>query len=392
VTAVPENSAPAPTSSFDPTLDLGEPDAPTAGKAPETATPVSITLGTHNACNAKCIFCMEGRFGGFGLDFYKEFFEKKLGPYLAEAEQITFTGFGETLLLPDIAPFLDHLNRTLPNTKKIFTTNGTALTPGVVEKLRTGKYLIQISLHASRADIHEQLTLLPGEFSVILENIRALRKAAGENLEITLVNVVNTLNVDDLPEFVKLGWDLGVHRVRAYYLTAFKPEHLRLSCFFDQARANRALQAARELHQSLASRDSSRRFQLFLPASFGSSQDASTSPVQCRLPWQHIFVDIYGSVLPCCQWGEVVDNLNKTSAEAIWNGPFYKTLRASMSSGDLLPACQKCPRFKPANVNDLLAHITSRPDQKKAILAALSPKDTGDVGADVSGKSLSLPC
>src|SRR5579872_4821386 len=87
------------------------------------STPRLVTLGTHNSCNAKCIFCLEGRYDRFNLQLYKDFFEARMGRYIKNAEKVTFTGFGEILWVPGIEEFLDYINETLPETWKIFTTN-----------------------------------------------------------------------------------------------------------------------------------------------------------------------------------------------------------------------------------------------------------------------------
>ncbi|HXT01901.1 MAG TPA: radical SAM protein, partial [Elusimicrobiota bacterium] len=144
------------------------------------STPRHITLGTHNACNAKCVFCLEGNYTRFSLELYREFFEGRMGHFIRNAESLTFTGFGEILYVPGIEKFLDYINETLPNTKKIFTTNGTPLTEPIARRLLEGDHTVQISLHATNAALHQKLTLLEGQFEPILRNIRALvaRRAA----------------------------------------------------------------------------------------------------------------------------------------------------------------------------------------------------------------------
>lgn len=379
-----------PTTHFDPNLDLNQAEFREGAEALASTAPL-VTLGTHNACNAKCIFCLEGNYSKFSLPIYKDFFEAKMGRFLANAEQVTFTGFGETLLLPDIEEFLDHINATLPRTRKIFTTNGTALRPGVIERLKKGNYLIQVSLHASHAALHEKLTLLRNQFDGILQGVRALTAlpddpAPGTSMRVTLVDVLTTHNIDDLPAFLRLAWDLRAWRVRASYMTMFKPEHVEMSCYFDQERANAAVREARAVLKELRASDPARAMGAFLPPLFGDAPDAKEPAApdpgappapppelagRCTAPWTQIYTDLHGSVLPCCFWGKVEANLKDTPIDEIWNGPFYQSLRKSMASGDPHPTCKSCVRYQPRNLDDLDSHVTSRPDQRQAVMAQI---------------------
>ncbi|MFI5350847.1 MAG: radical SAM/SPASM domain-containing protein, partial [Elusimicrobiota bacterium] len=309
------------------------------------STPRHVTLGTHNACNAKCIFCLEGAYTRFNLALYKDFFEAKMGHYIRAAESVTFTGFGEILWVPGIEEFLDHINETLPNVKKIFTTNGTPLKSPVVERLLTGDYIIQISLHAANAALHEKLTLLEGQFEPILENIRALVALRAEKKKrlglsalnhphLRLFSVLNTHNIDDVSAFVQQAYDLGVQSVRCFYMTMFAPEHIEQSCAFDPERANRSIRKAMALAERLKNQPRSEHFfKVELPPLFGEHRPQA--PTLCSDPWQYLYVELQGSVQPCCFWGRHIGNLNQgDSVDEIWNGGLYRSLRKGMASGE----------------------------------------------------------
>ena len=347
------------------------------------STPRDVTLGTHNACNAKCVFCLEGDYSRFNLELYKNFFEAKMGHIIRGAESVTFTGFGEILWVPGIEEFLDYINETLPDVKKIFTTNGTPLKSPVVERLLTGDYIIQISLHAANAALHQKLTQLEGQFEPILENIRALvalrtekRKRLGlEGLNhphLRLFSVLNAHNIDDVSEFVQQAYDLGVQSVRCFYMTMFAPEHIEMSCAFDPERANRAIRKAMALVERLESRPGPDHFfKVELPPLFGEHR--AQAPTRCTDPWQYLYVELQGSVQPCCNWGKHVGNLNQgDSVDGIWNGELYRSLRKGMASGDPLPFCRSCVRYNSYNVDDLLCHITNRPEAQRSLLREIS--------------------
>jgi MoaA/NifB/PqqE/SkfB family radical SAM enzyme len=348
------------------------------------STPRHITLGTHNACNAKCIFCLEGNYTRFSLELYKKFFEGKMGHFIRNAESLTFTGFGEILYVPGIESFLDYINETLPNTKKIFTTNGTPLTPPIAERLLLGDHTIQISLHATTAGLHEKLTVLEGQFEPILGNIRSLVARRAEKRAalqvhdwqtvpfLRLFSVLNVHNIDDTPAFVQMAYDLGVQAVRCFYMTMFAPEHIEMSCYFDPERADRAIRKARALAEELRWRDPSRAFEFELPPLF--SEPAEKAPLRCSDPWQYLYVELMGAVMPCCQWGNHIGNLHQDAVDELWNGPLYRGLRKGMASGDAHPWCRNCIRYTGYNVNNILSHLTNRPSEQKKLLQEISKR------------------
>ncbi|HVA65850.1 MAG TPA: radical SAM protein [Elusimicrobiota bacterium] len=337
-----------------------------------SSTPSLVTLGTHNACNAKCVFCLEGSYSRFSLDIYKKFFEAKMGHFIRQADRVTFTGFGEILWIPGIEEFLDYINETLPDAEKIFTTNGTPLRPSVLERIAKGKYGIQISLHASHAALHQELTLLNGQFGQILENIRslsALRQRPGldKRIFVHLVNVLTRRNIDDLTDFIRMSVDLGVQSVRCQHVTMFVPEHIEQSCFFDQERANASIRRAATLVEAIKLKHPKTTFIASLPPLFGSR--AQLQNTVCYDPWQHVYVELQGSVIPCCMWGDHIGNLNKgDDIDKVWNSRFYQDLRRGMASGDPHPWCKSCVRYAGYNVDSIFCHITNRPEAQKAVL------------------------
>lgn len=341
------------------------------------STPKYVTLGTHNACNAKCVFCLEGKYDRFTLAQYKEFFEKRMGHYIKGAEKVTFTGFGEILWVPGIEQILDYLNETIPETEKIFTTNGTPLTEPVVERLLKSRYVIQVSLHASNGPLHEKLTLLKNGFDDVMAKVRRLttlrdERGLGRRLHVELVNILVNDNLHDLPALLELAWDLKVQGVRNQYVTMFAPEHIAMSPYFNQKAANEAVLAGRAKLEELKARDKDRPFHVQLPPLFGAGGEGKQI---CYDPWQHVYVELQGSVIPCCLWGEHVGDLKKgDELDKVWNGAFYKELRRGMAEGDPHPWCKSCVRYSGFNVDSLLCHLTNRPEAQKKLLAEIEKR------------------
>ena len=322
--------------------------------------PQGITIGANYKCNASCVFCLEGEYKPFSLNLYRNYFEARLNEMIKKTDYISFCGMGEVLLVPGVKNFLEHINTTLPDKNKIFTTNGIALKEGLADIFTASKYSIQISMHASNAKLHEHITGLKGGFDKIVEHIRyiAARRTSKEAPCITLVFLANTMNIEDLPNFIELASFLGVDCVQCNYMTIFKQAHLKLSCFFMQQITNEMFDKAERLAKEL-------NITLRLPPRFAADSYFKT---RCSDPWKSIYVDTEGAVLPCCYSGEHFGELRNSDILSIWNNPKYQQIRTDLASENAVKMCKFCLNSNPANVNLLNSHVSFRPDVQKLVL------------------------
>lgn len=331
------------------------------------STPEGIGVGAHYRCNAKCVFCLGGKPKLFSLERYQNFFEQKLSSVITKARYVNFCGFGELFLMPGIEKFLDYVNGKIPEVNKIYTTNGSPLMNNEIMTLLTrSRAAVEISLHASNSQLHRLLTRI-NTFDQIVSQIRQLvsmRKRQGYPT-ISLVFLVNTFNVENLPDFIGFAAGLGVDEVICNYMTVFTPAHLKLSCFFKQKVTNDSFIKAQERARKL-------NFSLRLPPRFGAngrpkSNQAIRIPA-CSDPWKYFYVENEGSVLPCCYAGYHVGYLNQTDFGTIWNGANYMYLRRSLTDGPLHDWCRYCFRYRSENVDDIRSHVSFRPDLREKIL------------------------
>ena len=325
------------------------------------STPQGITLGTNSECNAKCVFCLEGKYRSFSLDLYRNYFEPRLEYMLNRADYLSFCGMGEVLLIPEIENFLEYLNKKYSSKNKILTTNGLALNnKNIAQRILRNKYSLQISLHASSSALHEHITGIKGGFEEITRNIKELaaKRKDKQSPYITLVFVINTLNIEDLPAFVELAAALGVDCIQCNYLTIFKESHLKLSCFFKQELTNKMFELAEQKAGEL-------NVILNLPPKFSARRYPGS---KCGDPWKHLYIDTEGAVLPCCYSGEHYGEIKKEDISSIWNNNKFKRLRTDLASESPLQMCKYCVNAKQENVNYLSAHVSFRPEVQKIIL------------------------
>ena len=342
-----------------------------SGRVELKSTPINITFCANYKCNMKCIFCLErGNDPDFSLDVYKNLFMSRLDGSVNRATHLFNTGWGEILLSPEIEDLLDYLNKNLPEVTKVFTSNGIPLNKNLILKLVESRYDLQISLHTSNPLIHRLLTQT-NYFEQIISQIRelvALRRERNlSNPCINLIFIVTSLNIENLPDFVDFAGQLGVNSVTCNYLTIFKPEHIKLSCFFMKETTNRMFDEAQKKAQKY-------NIRFFLPPRFGSGGTINKTEL-CREPWNQLFVDALGNILPCCYAGEPIGNLKNSDFFSIWNGDEYVQLRSSLIRREQQRRCKDCFKFSSANIDDIRSHITFRCGNQKNILETLGIKD-----------------
>lgn len=319
------------------------------------STPKALFLQASGPCNSSCAFCSRGNdYEIFNLETYRKRFEEKLSFALPRAEQIIFTGSGEFLFLPESEEILDYFDINFPHVNKMFSTNGSSLTPKICERIARSKskYSIHVSLHASNSKLHKVLTRTDNFYKILgqLKHLLEIRKDTGNPI-IHLIFVVTTLNIEDLPNFVRLAANLRIDKAICYYNYIYVPAQKYLSCFFKQELTNRILDEAEDVANWL-------NVKIDLPPRFAQKE----YPVLgvCREPWSQIMFNLKGHILPCDASEDCNENLEKVKwFQEMWNGGYYRNLRKSLIDGT--SSCFKhCFRANPSSVNDFRSHVIHR--------------------------------
>ncbi|MCB4791218.1 MAG: SPASM domain-containing protein [Elusimicrobia bacterium] len=329
-------------------------------------TPQYITIGAHAKCNANCVFCLGGDFPNFSLQVYKDLFENRIGKVLKKADHIGFCGFGEIFLIPEFINYLEYINIKLPDNTKVFTTNGISINSEISDIITDGKYSLLISLHAADKKLHESMTRTKA-WDKIISNIKKLieiKKIKRSTLHINLIFLATTINIENLPDFIKLAKQIGVDTVTCNYLTIFNPDQIKLSCFFNPEKTNKILKDAEALALKL-------NMSLNLPPKFGIYDNKVKNKPPCYDPWNFFYVETQGSVNPCCFAGNHIGYLEKQEFYDIWNGPGYTKLREGLINDEPHSWCRDCYRYDLNNINNIKSHITFRPEAQAEILLYL---------------------
>jgi radical SAM protein with 4Fe4S-binding SPASM domain len=207
------------------------------------------------------------------------------------------------------------------------------------------------------------------DFERIIGNLRTLVSLRDErmrrgHLHLELFNVLSRDNIDNLPDFIRFAAELGIPQVVCNYMTMFTKDHIEMSLFFDQRRANDRITEAEDVARKLG-------VNVSFPPRFGRGGTDRDTPVGvCSDPWQYFYAEAQGSVLPCCYAGGHVGYLDKQEFEEIWNSEFYQSLRRGLSGKETPHEwCRNCVKFQGHyTVNNILCHITNRPETQKMIV------------------------
>jgi len=317
------------------------------------SSPKQIFIQASGPCNSYCVFCSRGKnYKFFNLSDFIRNFKTKLFPYIQKAEQLTLTGQGEFLQLPEAEKILNYFDLKFPYTRKMFSTNGFSLTPSICEKLvgSNSEYIIHISLHASNARLHKVITRTD-TFDIIINQLKHLlklrKKRAGFNIYLYFVATV--LNIEDLPNFIRLAYNLGVDKIICCYNYIYIPAQKYLSCFFKKDLANKVLEEARKMADGM-------NFSVELPPGFDKKYKSVSV---CKEAWTQLMVNSKGDVLPCDASGGCNENLLEKDFWDVWNGEYYQNLRRELISNSA--TCFKnCFRVNPSAINNLDSHIIHR--------------------------------
>ena len=313
----------------------------------------------------KISFCVSGLHDsdnndgkGFNLPAYKAHFEEKMSAELTKVEEIIFDNKIDFFSLSDSEQVFDYFDEYFPHVVKVFYTNGSSLDSWVFEKVANSKsvHILNFILPASNKTLYNVITN-KNNFNQIIKNTERLigsKKYKGK-LWLNFVFAATALNIENLPNFVRLAADLKVDKVICYYKFIYEISQKHVSCFFKQDLTNKMLEEAETLANKL-------NIKIDLPPRFGLKK--YHDPGICREPFSQIMFDAQGHVLPCDASEDCNEILsNDKNFIDLWNSDYYKNLRKSLIEGTC--SCFKhCLRANPASINDFESHVIHRGGNK----------------------------
>jgi MoaA/NifB/PqqE/SkfB family radical SAM enzyme len=322
------------------------------GEIAETSVPRMLLYSPVTQCNLNCIHCISAETRTKASKLPASFKEKMLEWSSAGKLETISSDYSGDILWAD-ARFGGELDFiTSLGIPFHIDTNGVYLTAEVSARLcqmLVGS--LNISLDAARPETYKRIRKGSLPLSEVVANIAELmsaRKEAGVNFPVSISFTIMRSNLEEWPEFVRMGKELGVDIVIARHLEAFTPEMEEESLWHDQTAFNAMRLEIEALSQSLG-------IVATIPSPFSGT--AQTGRNLCTVPWTSAVLLGNGDVAACCVPGTVMGNLNENTMEEIWNGPRYRELRTTVNSSKPSPVCAACPMFrKTDNPDSYLIH------------------------------------
>lgn len=302
-----------------------------------------IFLSTR--CNLRCFICRREGFIGKDFDFENIY---KLNKTIKYARTIDLTGWGEPLLYPRFKDVLKYIYSLNPRKDLIqITTNGTRLS-GRLAKLLSGHLkLLVISINAATASTYNR-DMKGGNFEDTLLRIQAFLSglnSKSERRKVRLHFVAHTENFREIPNLVVLASNLGISVISIGQYLISIPEHIRFSLLHVKKEYNDVVKKAQDLGAKLG---------VVIDAPQFIQGEKRISSQNCLSPFTECFIQVDGSVGPCCFCGSyLIGNAYEASFEDVWFGKAYRKLRKSR----YLLACQKCMPF--LSLDEYQAHFTA---------------------------------
>jgi sulfatase maturation enzyme AslB (radical SAM superfamily) len=257
------------------------------------------------------------------------------------------TGWGECFLYPRFEEVLNYIYSLNPRNDLIFiTTNGTRLSEHTAELLGGHLNRLIISLNAATPETYNR-DMKNGNFEKTLSAVRSFLSGLNQHdrSKVELHFVAHAENLHEIVDFIVLANKLGIPAVSIGNYIISRVERFRYSLLHVREKYNVIIDRALDLASRLGITIIGRKF-------FTESKK-EISPDKCRLPFDKCFIQVDGSVSPCCFAGDHrMGNVYETSFEDIWFGEEYRKLREKR----YLPACQRCVQFIP--FDDYAAHFS----------------------------------
>lgn len=334
--------------------------------------PLQLYVEVASRCNINCIMCrdrdgsvMVPQKAGSAAGFMPFELFRELRPLLEQVYTVNLFGWGEPMLHKEFIRFIEFTRECSADCRVNFNTNGTLLNADKAARLvELDVTRVCFSIDSPDAATFEKIRR-GATFDRVIANIERLRMlrdsrlAAGQRsrLQLAMEQVVMQPNVGALTETVRLASRLGIGEIYFEQLYGPFPDLIieDLAPWLDSYRAAR--EASLELQVALIG-PMVRSFEALLEGgdqaqATGDADDGEGPPparpghrpaAHCPEPWQTIFVDRTGNVIPCCfqQFNTALGRIPEKSTDEVWFGEGYRALRRGVVHEPFYPGCENC--------------------------------------------------
>ena len=323
--------------------------------------PTQVYLEVTNRCNSLCVSCplTYDHFLRFEPKHHLSWAQfRQVVDQIPQIERAVLHGIGEPLLNPELPRFIAHLKAR--GAHVLFNTNGVLLDERRGDALvEAGLDELRVSLDAVTPELYRTLRGID-KLPQILTNLRNFLERHREQPQprVSLWMVGMQENIEQLPDFVRLGAELGVPEVYLQRLVYFGGG--------ERIADDATMVAEQSLFSALEQRQAelmttcealATELGLVFRASGATTPHESVAvqgahPWQgCNRAWSLIYVTANGNLLPCCiapfaspdYAGLMLGNVLARPLAELWNDRPYMALRTAVLSEAPAPwPCQHC--------------------------------------------------
>jgi MoaA/NifB/PqqE/SkfB family radical SAM enzyme len=330
-------------------------------------SPLQLYVEVASRCNLSCIMCrdrdgsvMVPQKAGSAAGFMEFDLFRQLKPLLESVFTVNLFGWGEPMMHKEFIRFIEFTRECSDHCRINFNTNGTLLSAQKAARLvELDVTRVCVSIDSPDPVTFEKIRR-GAKFDRIITNIDRLRMlrdgrlaaGLGSRLVLAMEQVVMQPNVGQLVETVNLASRLGIGELYLEQLYGPFPDLIveDLAPHLDTYRAARDVSL--DLNVALIG-PVVQRFEELLAlgegeqpatADTGGGRPAHLPAAHCPEPWQTIFVDRTGNVIPCCfqQFCTALGRIPELSPAGVWQGEEYQTLRRGVVDEPYYPGCENC--------------------------------------------------
>lgn len=311
-----------------------EPDRP-------SQFPVILHVETTSRCNLRCPSCAHSEKGGVGEDMTLDQFKKFIDQFPYVGKLILY-GIGETLMHKDVFEMVRY-----SKSRGIycgFFSNGTLLTERNRESiLEYGQDYLNISIDGPTKESFERQRA-GANFEKVVANVKAMSALVRErksSLDLSVWNCLTLENMHELPDLVRLTYELGISRLTVQDIMFWGSEGIEKN-FTDKTVDLQKTKKQEHFKQaSLEAKKLGIKLDVLMSAGDGKRR--------CQLPWFFSYVTAKGEATPC-NWHGWDAHVNfgsvfERSFKEIWHDPKYVQFRQEMRAPTEPDFCKKCPMY-----------------------------------------------
>jgi MoaA/NifB/PqqE/SkfB family radical SAM enzyme len=308
--------------------------------------PFSAQVEVTTKCNLRCAMCEHSHWTEKAEDLSLENFKRIVdnNPFLLT---LNLTGIGESLLNPEFLKMLEYAKE-----KGIFVwfnDNMALMDEAMARKvIDSGVDVLAISLDGATSETFEAIRK-GADFNQVMQNIKGLvmmkKLLKSKTPKLFISFVVMPSNYREMPAVARIAQGLGIENVT--YVGALEFEQNREMGF------NRINLKDYEKYEAEA---------LEIRAKYGvdmrmpAKRQKPMPYSSCPLPWESLYINHKGQVLPCCfatqrndpalYKASVLGNAIEEPIEKIWNNEKFRALRRGLLSNQPVPICKGCAKVK----------------------------------------------